>query len=300
MGQREQPDQHRGADPEQRVGGREGLEPAAEVDEDRGQRQVADRGRPDERQQVGARGAGRHREEAERDHGHQPHAEQQRDAAGLDRALEPREARPAHEPVEQRPRRVPADPVGDQPVEQPAQHDQRQPHPEPVDVAHRRVEDLRRVPDDDVGEGEHQRDQRPADAEPAQVAAQLIRVAGDRVPDAGAQRLDRQDQDRQQDDPADRRHDARERGRLPLGRRLGPLSGGLLHRPSMATTRKSRPCAQAPSAFRHTGGLGAWRSLVARTVRVGEVPGSNPGAPISRIPPLRRDSACLRPVLEID
>ena len=33
-------------------------------------------------------------------------------------------------------------------------------------------------------------------------------------------------------------------------------------------------------AFRHTGRLGAWRSLVARTVRVGEVPGSNPGAPI--------------------
>jgi hypothetical protein len=28
------------------------------------------------------------------------------------------------------------------------------------------------------------------------------------------------------------------------------------------------------------GALGAWRSLVARTVRVGEVPGSNPGAPI--------------------
>ncbi len=33
-------------------------------------------------------------------------------------------------------------------------------------------------------------------------------------------------------------------------------------------------------AFRNTGALGAWRSLVARTVRVGEVPGSNPGAPI--------------------
>src|SRR5438105_828566 len=30
--------------------------------------------------------------------------------------------------------------------------------------------------------------------------------------------------------------------------------------------------------------LGAWRSLVARTVRVGEVPGSNPGAPIERRP----------------
>jgi hypothetical protein len=29
--------------------------------------------------------------------------------------------------------------------------------------------------------------------------------------------------------------------------------------------------------------VGAWRSLVARTVRVGEVPGSNPGAPIELI-----------------
>ena len=29
--------------------------------------------------------------------------------------------------------------------------------------------------------------------------------------------------------------------------------------------------------------LGAWRSLVARTVRVGEVPGSNPGAPMKTI-----------------
>src|SRR3954447_26723808 len=30
--------------------------------------------------------------------------------------------------------------------------------------------------------------------------------------------------------------------------------------------------------------FGAWRSLVARAVRVGEVPGSNPGAPIPRNP----------------
>src|SRR5439155_5737987 len=30
--------------------------------------------------------------------------------------------------------------------------------------------------------------------------------------------------------------------------------------------------------------VGAWRSLVARTVRVGEVPGSNPGAPIGEVP----------------
>ena len=34
----------------------------------------------------------------------------------------------------------------------------------------------------------------------------------------------------------------------------------------------------------NTGSIGAWRSLVARTVRVGEVPGSNPGAPISEKP----------------
>ncbi len=31
-----------------------------------------------------------------------------------------------------------------------------------------------------------------------------------------------------------------------------------------------------------TQAIGAWRSLVARTVRVGEVPGSNPGAPIQK------------------
>src|SRR6476469_672965 len=31
--------------------------------------------------------------------------------------------------------------------------------------------------------------------------------------------------------------------------------------------------------------VGAWRSLVARTVRVGEVPGSNPGAPLLQLAP---------------
>ena len=34
----------------------------------------------------------------------------------------------------------------------------------------------------------------------------------------------------------------------------------------------------------YTHRIGAWRSLVARTVRVGEVPGSNPGAPITGRP----------------
>src|SRR3982750_723182 len=38
--------------------------------------------------------------------------------------------------------------------------------------------------------------------------------------------------------------------------------------------RRRIAAARLPRAF------GAWRSLVARTVRVGEVPGSNPGAPI--------------------
>ena len=37
--------------------------------------------------------------------------------------------------------------------------------------------------------------------------------------------------------------------------------------------------------------LGAWRSLVARTVRVGEVPGSNPGAPIPGSPVFTGDPA---------
>src|SRR5205085_821177 len=38
----------------------------------------------------------------------------------------------------------------------------------------------------------------------------------------------------------------------------------------------------APRPCGILGPFGAWRSLVARTVRVGEVPGSNPGAPIWR------------------
>src|SRR3954465_7261921 len=56
------------------------------------------------------------------------------------------------------------------------------------------------------------------------------------------------------------------RGRLPDARdRPG--------RPLFQGRRRKRLATLEPS-------LGAWRSLVARTVRVGEVPGSNPGAPI--------------------
>ncbi len=43
-----------------------------------------------------------------------------------------------------------------------------------------------------------------------------------------------------------------------------------------------------PRVLPYCARLGAWRSLVARTVRVGEVPGSNPGAPICRQPPADR------------
>ena len=43
--------------------------------------------------------------------------------------------------------------------------------------------------------------------------------------------------------------------------------------------------------------FGAWRSLVARTVRVGEVPGSNPGAPIRKAPQMRGFYALMPGVL---
>src|ERR687895_31974 len=51
---------------------------------------------------------------------------------------------------------------------------------------------------------------------------------------------------------------------------------------SGTTTRTSPVSPGGPAGWpSRMGRLGAWRSLVARTVRVGEVPGSNPGAPIS-------------------
>ena len=50
------------------------------------------------------------------------------------------------------------------------------------------------------------------------------------------------------------------------------------HRPSRVTAKAvSQP--RFVRVCPRLGDLGAWRSLVARTVRVGEVPGSNPGAP---------------------
>src|SRR4029450_4129584 len=54
-------------------------------------------------------------------------------------------------------------------------------------------------------------------------------------------------------------------------------SGVVRHAPTLPPGRVGA-ARRVRSILRH---LGAWRSLVARTVRVGEVPGSNPGAPIS-------------------
>src|SRR6202040_2350041 len=74
-------------------------------------------------------------------------------------------------------------------------------------------------------------------------------------------------------------------GEIPAkegGERLAAAGG--------ATARSTR-AARASGSLRFMGGpvvseiiaaFGAWRSLVARTVRVGEVPGSNPGAPIKQ------------------
>src|SRR2546423_15320982 len=56
---------------------------------------------------------------------------------------------------------------------------------------------------------------------------------------------------------------------------LRGCSGSGFTRPGGYTSRRPDGGAEA-----RLGAVGAWRSLVARTVRVGEVPGSNPGAPI--------------------
>ena len=88
--------------------------------------------------------------------------------------------------------------------------------------------------------------------------------------------------------------DAQPSGRLAAARRATWLDG-------RASGRSGSPTRPARSSWEPIGGyasggragagdpracgilaaqFGAWRSLVARTVRVGEVPGSNPGAPI--------------------
>src|SRR5207245_9327024 len=48
------------------------------------------------------------------------------------------------------------------------------------------------------------------------------------------------------------------------------------------------------------GRSGVWRSLVARSVRVGEVPGSNPGTPIDALPGRVRSRGSPRPLRPAD
>ena len=75
-------------------------------------------------------------------------------------------------------------------------------------------------------EGEADDDQRAADAEPAQVLAQPLRVARDRVADAIAKRAHREHQRCQQRDADERYHQPRQ-GRAAIRRRL-PLPDALL------------------------------------------------------------------------
>ena len=109
----------------QRVGQREVLEPAAEIDRDRGDRQVADQDRPGEPPQRHPRRPACVGHQAEGEDRHQPDRDQQRRAAALDRCLGPLEALGADEAVQQRPRQPMPDRIGDPAVQQPAGHHQR-------------------------------------------------------------------------------------------------------------------------------------------------------------------------------
>ena len=82
-------------------------------------------------------------------------------------------------------------------------------------------------------------------------------------------------------------------GHRPGGRDGRPVTDAVDDRPSAGHGRPE-PDVTDVTGHGHRNGilgpaarllaLGAWRSLVARAVRVGEVPGSNPGAPMSREP----------------
>ena len=88
-----------------------------------------------------------------------------------------------------------------------------------------------------------------------------------RIEDTGVAALRRQAGRDARIGAADAHHGPR-RALLPGGRGLR-LTGG------------ARPAAVAGRGRVHNARrIGAWRSLVARSVRVGEVPGSNPGAPM--------------------
>jgi hypothetical protein len=69
------------------------------------------------------------------------------------------------------------------------------------------------------------------------------------------------------------------------GGRPQTRAGGLMPGSRPAQRSATRPGHAVRSTSNTLSSFGAWRSLVARTVRVGEVPGSNPGAPTAGSPP---------------
>ena len=88
-----------------------------------------------------------------------------------------------------------------------------------------------------------------------------------------------------------RRHPGERGGRRAAGAGAASRSRAKIA-PRMASFRCHRVVGPGLVSEIIVAAFGAWRSLVARTVRVGEVPGSNPGAPISY--PCQVNSRCGR------
>jgi hypothetical protein len=113
-----------------------------------------------------AGGAGGVADEAEGDDRDQLHGEQQGGAAALDRRLGPREALGAEPAVQQRPGNRLADREAERPGERPADHHQRQGGEEAVGETGCGVDDLHRVEDHRVQQGEARISSGPATPTP--------------------------------------------------------------------------------------------------------------------------------------
>ena len=190
------------------------------------------------------------------------------------------------EPAQQeRARRVATDDPADEPVQGPRRHQQRQRNqPRSRRRSRRRRRGSRPVvPDDGVGERQREDDQRPTGPEAPRRSLRSEAVS----PRRASPRPLRSGSTASTSSAHQRR--------LPARVSATPASGNPLARRSdppvssrtptkYGGTQEPSPIGMAPESA-----LGAWRSLVARTVRVGEVPGSNPAAPIE--PAMRRSLA---------
>ena len=95
-----------------------------------------------------------------------------------------------------------------------------------------------------------------------------------RPPRRRGQREEHRDRDHHHTEPAPH-----------LGLQEPPASLSSAPGPTPPSGRTTHDLTAPPRrALTQSAPLGAWRSLVARTVQVGEVPGSNPGAPIHGSP----------------